>query len=337
MKVSGLAPVDHPRIENYNVTEFVPGHMSYRKMMPRLLREVGWVVESDEFTEIEDPDPENHEKRQRELINEIEEARKVFEEKEKKSSKFSWFKKKKTEAIEKKDWEMYDEKVRDGNEDDQQAIEAKAATGVLFDIEALQKEVAALAAEGIQVRELPRSTLPPMKIDLSQVRELPQSTLPPMRIDLNSASNGDSAVFTPARKLTTDDRSHSAPPDKSAFVVPSSSVAKQDNVSPSSKGKFFGFGSSSKASTAPIAAAAAAGFVATGTAAVGLATPTLERSSTVPNISSPEGSGSMSFASQSLTPTQATRLEPMNLNHNAWADEFEDDFGQEKEMTMTFE
>jgi hypothetical protein len=85
MRVAGLAPVELSGFENYNVTEWVPGHMSYRKAMPRLLREVGWVVESDEFTEIEDPDPENHEKRQRELINEIEEARKQLEEKPTKS------------------------------------------------------------------------------------------------------------------------------------------------------------------------------------------------------------------------------------------------------------
>ena len=75
MRVAGLAPVQIPTIENVNVTELVPGHMAYRAAMPKLLREVGWLVESDEFAEIEDPDPENHEVRQRELINEIEEAR----------------------------------------------------------------------------------------------------------------------------------------------------------------------------------------------------------------------------------------------------------------------
>jgi hypothetical protein len=57
-----------------DVTEFVPGHMAYRTAIPKLLREAGWLVESDEFVEIEDPDPENHEQRQRELISEIEEA-----------------------------------------------------------------------------------------------------------------------------------------------------------------------------------------------------------------------------------------------------------------------
>ena len=41
-------------MENIDVTELVAGHMAYRQSMPRLLREVGWSVTSDEFTEIED-------------------------------------------------------------------------------------------------------------------------------------------------------------------------------------------------------------------------------------------------------------------------------------------
>jgi hypothetical protein len=61
MRVSGLTQIQVPTIENVNVTELVPGHMVYRTAMPKLLREVGWEVEADEFTEIEDPDPENHE------------------------------------------------------------------------------------------------------------------------------------------------------------------------------------------------------------------------------------------------------------------------------------
>jgi pimeloyl-ACP methyl ester carboxylesterase len=56
MRVAGLAPVeDIPGLENIEVTSLVAGHMAYRAAMPRLLREVGWSVESDEFTEIEEP------------------------------------------------------------------------------------------------------------------------------------------------------------------------------------------------------------------------------------------------------------------------------------------
>ena len=51
MRVAGLASVDVTGVENVNVTEFVPGHMAYRAAMPKLLREVGWIVESDDEDE----------------------------------------------------------------------------------------------------------------------------------------------------------------------------------------------------------------------------------------------------------------------------------------------
>ncbi|KAK5242639.1 hypothetical protein LTR16_008377, partial [Cryomyces antarcticus] len=110
-RVAGLASVDIPGIENIDVTALVPGHMAYRSAMPRLLREVGWLVESDEFAEIEDPDPDNHDKRQRELINEIEEARKALEKKpEKRGFKALFARNKK--LVEKKEWETYDERMK---------------------------------------------------------------------------------------------------------------------------------------------------------------------------------------------------------------------------------
>lgn len=159
-RVAGLAPVEViPGLENVDVTELVPGHMAYRTAMPRLLREVGWMVESDEFTEIEDPDPDNHQQRQRELINEIEEARKDFEKQEQKpKGKFSLFGRKKKTVLEKKEWETYEESHGDTN-----AGKAHGSNdGVLFDIEAIRAE---LASEHMEVREL-QSTLPPMKLDL---------------------------------------------------------------------------------------------------------------------------------------------------------------------------
>lgn len=167
-RIAGLSEVQVPGIENFNCTEIVPGHMAYRGMMPLLLHEVGWIVESYEFTEIEDPDPDNHEKRQRELINEIEEARKALDEKpEKKGFKALFSRKKK--APEKKPWEMYDERSRaepEGKSGD------KADADVLFDTDAIRREAAQLAASNgvldldrFRVREL-ESTLPPMKLSL---------------------------------------------------------------------------------------------------------------------------------------------------------------------------
>ncbi|RKF57662.1 putative membrane protein [Golovinomyces cichoracearum] len=167
-RVAGLAPVKGiSDIENIDVTEFVPGHMSYRTAMPRLLRHVGWIVESDDFAEIEDPDPDNHQERQRVLINEIEEARKELDktEKEKVSKgKFGFFSRKKKNRIKKADWETYEEAKKEPR-DSSCRVEDEFGNnhGALFDIEAIRAE---LASEQMEVREL-KSTLPPMKLSLN--------------------------------------------------------------------------------------------------------------------------------------------------------------------------
>ena len=160
-RVAGLAAVEGvPGLENKDLSELVNGHMAYRAAMPRLLREVGWEVESDEFTEIEDPDPENHEKRQRELIREIDSARKQAEEKPEKK-RFSLFKR--GRLAEKKEWEKYDL----GRPGLNRSFSERGEVGdggnepnVLFDIDAIRKE---LESEMIEVREL-ESSLPPMQI-----------------------------------------------------------------------------------------------------------------------------------------------------------------------------
>lgn len=167
MRVAGLAPVENiPGLENIDVTQFVNGHMAYRAAMPRLLREVGWEVESDEFTEIEDPDPDNHEKRQRELIRELDEARKEAESKSGKR-RFGLFKRGK--LARKKGWETYDDSMRDGGGGGEgpSSPQANGADGdlagnVLFDIDAIRAE---LASEMIEVKQL-ESTLPPMKLEI---------------------------------------------------------------------------------------------------------------------------------------------------------------------------
>ncbi|KAL8639809.1 MAG: hypothetical protein Q9228_003197, partial [Teloschistes exilis] len=148
MRVAGLAPVEGiPGLENIDVTKLVNGHMAYRAAMPRLLREVGWEVESDEFTEIEDPDPENHEKRQRELIRELDEARKEAEQKPEKK-RFGLFKK--GRLARKKGWETYDDSMR-GTENgalnhpsssSQQNGADDPNANVLFDIDAIRAELA---------------------------------------------------------------------------------------------------------------------------------------------------------------------------------------------------
>lgn len=171
MRVVGLSEVNIPTIENFNVTNDVPGHMAYRAKMPILLRKVGWEVESDEFAEIEDPDPDNHERRQRELINEIEEARRQLDEKPEKKGFLARFSRKK--AAQKKSWETYDDTSTriDSAKDPEEIVNENS--NVMFDVEAIRKEALELAKKNpsdieeikahMQVREI-QSTLPPMKL-----------------------------------------------------------------------------------------------------------------------------------------------------------------------------
>lgn len=163
MGVSGLAPIQGiPGLENVDLTETVNGHMDYRAAMPRILRQVGWEVLEDEFAEIEDPDPDNHAERQRELIREIDEARRNAELKPEKK-RFGLFKRGK--MAEKKTWETYDV---DRNSSPHNSAEPNSAPGsILFDIEAIRAE---LASEAIEVKQL-ESTLPPMKLDLNRPSE----------------------------------------------------------------------------------------------------------------------------------------------------------------------
>lgn len=161
MRVAGLAPVEEiPGLENFDVTKLVNGHMDYRTAMPRLLKEIGWEVLSEEFAEIEDPDPDNHAERQRELIREIDEARREAELKPERR-RFGIFKRGK--LAKKKGWETYD--VERNAPESRTSSESNGGSGssVLFDIDAIKAE---LASEMIEVRQL-ESTLPPMKVDLN--------------------------------------------------------------------------------------------------------------------------------------------------------------------------
>ena len=158
-RVAGLAAVDDiPGLENKDVTSMVNGHMAYRAAMPKLLREVGWEVESDEFTEIEDPDPDNHEARHRELIREIEDARKEAESKSAgKQVKKSWWRR---GPKEKKGWETYE--VGNPHASSRASNEKEVYNPVLFDIEAIRRE---LESEHFEVKQL-ESTLPPMQLNI---------------------------------------------------------------------------------------------------------------------------------------------------------------------------
>ncbi|KAF2682480.1 DUF726-domain-containing protein [Lentithecium fluviatile CBS 122367] len=362
MKVAGLAPVEVPGIENHNVTELVPGHMAYRAAMPKLLREVGWIVESDEFTEIEDPDPENHEQRQRELINEIEEARKELEkkqqEKEKKGAFTFWRKKKAT----KKDWEVYDEKTLEkssvGKDDDPAKI---AENPVMFDIDALRAEVAALSySDPIEIKEI-KSTLPPMKIDMSQTSPNPYAGLRETKSyndSLGVASTHHNGGST--GNLSTQSNGSHAPThgEKKSFE-------KYDEFDDGGGGMKMTFDSSFKEPRTPAAASsrshsplpayppstsplpfsrspcppyerskeqswdAQPGWMESSSAAT--ERPPLKSSMTAPVAVAGVAGGAIGLG---VGAGVAVEMAP---GYNAWADEFEDEFGGGGEMKMTFE
>ncbi len=318
-RVAGIGPVKEiPGLENVDVTELVPGHMAYRTAMPRLLREVGWMVESDEFTEIEDPDPENHQKRQRELINEIEEARKEFERKEKEGKgKFGWLGRKKKTVVEKKEWETYEEYK--GDPDTRSKTEDAEGNnhGVLFDIDAIRRE---LASEQMEVREL-KSTLPPMKLDLAS-----SNTTNP-RASLRETKSYDATTTLKANDLH---RSPAASPRgsiSSTFPVmkspPRYGEGEEDEVSMtfdtsyqspprSASGSLNHLPLRSSPAPSPSPSAFRPPLAEPGERAVTLQRPELRSSTTLP-----------------------TTLPAISLDHNAWADE-DEDFGREREIEMTF-
>lgn len=325
-RVAGLAPVeDIPGLENIDVTSLVPGHMSYRTAMPKLLQEVGFIVESLEFTEIEDPDPENHGKRQRELINEIEEARKELEEKEKTKGikgAFGIFGRKRKAALKKKEWETYQESKEE--HDERLEVSHEGNLSPFFDIEAIRRE---LATEQMEVRELP-STLPPIRLsERLEVKEL-KSTLPPMKLDLESSmisprpslretKTYDASILANSKSSTIG----SSPP------LPRLSSDKSHNIDNPSAGSSNTYlreddirmtFDDAYRSPAP-------------------SSDSFPKSTPAPNLSPPMASSVNRSAALQRPDLKSSVTMPalgLGLEHNAWADE--DEEFKEKEIEMTF-
>jgi hypothetical protein len=306
-RVSGLSSVDVPGIENKDVTDLVPGHMAYRGMMPILLQEVGWLVDSVEFTEIEDPDPEDHEKRQRELLNEIEAARHELEEKQTgtKASGFkSFFTRKK--AV-KKQWETYDErsqKALEGSEDPAEAEKiAQENNNVMFDVDAIRAEAMKLALQNpedveeikqhLQVREI-ESTLPALRVDSSNVQESASSK------DQIKQSKSLDETRTPSQQANgiangqrrDDEVSMSFEADERPTLTISNNVS-QHSLPPEAKSS-----QELASDRPPLKSAATTSDIPTS------------------NFKAPEP--------------------PANPNHNPWTDE-EEEFGRERNVQMSFE
>lgn len=302
-RVSGLSSVDGvPGIENKDVTEFVPGHMAYRAMMPKLLEECGWAVDGLEFSEIEDPDPENHEKRQRELINEIEAARHVLEEGgevgEKKSGFKAFFSRKK--PVSKKGWETYDErsqKVLEGSDSKEAEKMAAENDNVMFDVDAIRAEALKLALQGEDVEEIKKHL---------QVKEI-ASTLPALRVSSSKMQNGSE---TPPRATLSQTKSYDEP------------NATRRTESNEATVRVNGHSESNEVTSH-------------------LSAPTAEdRPSTSPETSTGRTTPDRS-SHQERPPLRSVATAPQaevkDPNHNPWADEDDLEFGRERDVQMSFE
>lgn len=241
-RIAGLGAIGGvPGIENMDLTGHVVGHMDYRTAMPRLLRECGWLVESDEFSEIEDPDPDNHQERQRELINEIEEARKELEKEGKGGkSKFGFFSRKK--RTEKQEWEVYEDALKSAANNKQGEGGGESAVvaggsgrtedqmgnnhGVLFDVDAIRAELA-------REQSATGGEIDPADAELFQVKEI-KSTLPPMRLELSASPAPPTPVASRGlRDSLRGSRSSDAVPYQTAHEYRSSSHDLRPSPSPS--------------------------------------------------------------------------------------------------------
>ena len=320
MRVAGLAPVQGVQgIENIDVTKLVNGHMAYRATMPKLLREVGWAIESDEFTEIEDPDPENHEERQRELIREIDEARKEAEAKPEKK-RFGFFKKGK--LAEKKGWETYDDSMRKG--DDWSTTKAENSGNVLFDIEAIKAE---LHSEQIEVKQL-ESTLPPMKLAVDD--NTPKSPYSNLK---------QSKSYDAVQARVRDREARASQPDNLDLKGTKSPLLNGHKDNPFDQG-YDEYNLSAEALNYPPSAAHSK--LSFGSS---LRSPSPRRSTSLP-MGSPGLPSPASIAAENMpspqrpplvsSPTMPSSIGSVGLEHNAWADEDDPDFGKEQEIKMTF-
>ena len=292
-----------PGVENFNLTEFVNGHMAYRAAIPRLLREVGWEVESDEFTEIEDPDPENHGARQRELIKEIEGARKEAEAKPEKR-RFGIFKRGK--LAEKKIWETYDEKSKQDSGASGEHDDTRRDSRVLFDIDAIRAE---LESEHMEVRQL-ESTLPPMKLDLKGSRAATDKIAQAPFSTLRATKSYDGAVL-PIHQPADDETPHLSL-ENGVSQHASMNTPDSPDVSIRPNPQFtISFKAQSPLPSAVLAWQSQS--LASSANSVTAQRPELRSSTTMP-----------------------AAMNGAHLTHNAWADE-EEEFGQEKEIQMSFE
>lgn len=135
--VAGLTSIGSiSEVEDFDCSEYVDGHMAYRKAMPKLLRLLGWQVLEDEVMEIDEPDVEQTE-RQRQLLDELEQAKHRVGKEKRKSGWKSWFK------ADKKEWMNLAE-----NASEPQKETSSENHDTVFDVNAIRSEVLKMYKEG---------------------------------------------------------------------------------------------------------------------------------------------------------------------------------------------
>lgn len=273
--------------------------MAYRAAIPRLLRHVGFVVLSDEFTEIEDPDPDRHHERQRELISELDDARKELDAATKKP-RFAFFGRKGA-AAEKKNWETYE----DSRPAERSADHHPAADpAVLFDVDAIRAELAreqaraAAGASGVGTGTGTTTLAPPPHVPLRHAKSFG---------DAAAAGGGGGGGG----------RSAGAPQAYRAASTTRLDSYREDNWNDSDSEDEFGNRRIKRGEEAP-------------TLSFGRAY------EPPPRVMSPYSPRVPPVRSSSLQTSYRHAIpEPEPPERNVWADD-EDEFGEEKEMTMTF-
>ena len=331
MRVAGLAKVENiPGLENMDVTKLVNGHMAYRAAMPRLLREVGWEVESDEFTEIEDPDPENHEKRQRELIRELDEARKEAETKPEKK-RFGFFKRGK--LAEKKGWETYDDRNRESSDDFSTSAAEGPGGNILFDIEAIKKE---LESEQIEVRQL-ESTLPPMKLNINGAatsdknigKQTPYSTLRETKsYDASMAFRPQNLDGNASHSSFPNDNNHNNPFNKGYDEYNLSEEAIHTRLGADQPQLSF---EAQRHSASPSPPQLSPHFPVDANQRPGSPLKQVLGSNSTTTPPPPPATKSLEPPNRVYSPGHAAQA----VEHNAWAED-EEEFGGEREVKLTF-
>lgn len=194
-------------IENMDVSEIADGHMSYRSKVPLILKECGWPVLSEEFDEIEDPDPEHTREKQLKLLNQLENA----DAKPKKGGIFSswgfdWMQRAKSKSSSAAQSNAA-QSTRSGSADSDNGE-------LLFDVDAIRNEMETLKPRMVFEQE-------PMPLPEQDEHRIPLELL-----------DVESEVSAPKMALDYDDPGSPRPPMSASrhFDSPTREAKKETNV-----------------------------------------------------------------------------------------------------------